>query len=168
MAAIGRITGRAVGKNRDGDKNVLILQVELTDPDDVQSVELFRQSGEDYNPPNDSRVIVIDLGSSWRVGVAVDDGIEPSMNEGERKIYSIDAGAIKAFMNLLSSGVIEINGNADNAVRFSKLKEAFDDLKTQWDAFATAYAPGTGGSPATANPSTKTIDPAKIDVIKVP
>jgi len=171
MVSIGRITGRTVAKNRDGEKNVLILQVEITDPDDVQEVELFRQAGEDYNPPNDSRVIIADLGPAWRVGIAVDDGIEPSMGEGERKIYSIDSGAIKAFINLLADGVIEINGNTDFAARFNELKSGFDELRDDFNGHVHKYNPGPGSlapSEAPTVPSVASIDAAKIDEIKVP
>jgi len=185
MAAIGRVSGSTVGTNRDGDSPVRLLQVIISDPEDVQEVEQFGQSGEDFNPPNESNAIILDLGSAFRVVVGVDDGIEPTMGVGERKMYSIKDGTIKAFINLLSSGVIELNGNADYAVRFNELKTAFDQLKKDFDdAMSLGLNPHTHndslGAPTTAPllpgptwpagvlPSTADIDPAKIEEIKVP
>jgi len=171
MVAIGKITGQSVEKNRDGDKPVRMLQVEITDPDDLQQVELFRQSGEDYNPPSGSRVIVLNLGRAFRVGVAVDDRIEPSMGEGERKVYSIDSGSVSAFINLLSGGDLELNGNADFAARFNELKAGFDELRSDYNLHTHKYLPGPGVAVETVVPSvasTASIDAAKIDEIKVP
>lgn len=175
---IGTVTGRKIGKNQDGDNNVLLLQVQMTDPIDVQTVQLITQAGEDYNPPDGSKVIVIPIRKNWKIGIAVDDLIEPSMDEGERKLYSSENGAIKAFINLLVDGVMELNGNADFAVRFNKLEEGFNQFRDDFNTFRqTIYALHTHPDPVSGNTGTPSltgantnasIADAKIDEIKVP
>ena len=99
---------------------------------------------------------------------------------GEYRTYSTDSeGNEKNYIWLRNDGVIEIGGDADNMVRFSKLEEAFNDLRsdyndlvTKWNTFAVAYIPGSPavqGLPPTAasgNLSTADISPAKIEEIK--
>jgi hypothetical protein len=170
---IGRVTGRQVAKNRDGDTNTLLLTVEISEPDDLQTVELITQAGEDYNPPDDSNIVVIDLGEAWKVAIACDDGIEPDADVGERILYSIAAGIRAAVIALRENGDIELNINAveDFAVRYNKLAEAFNQLKSDYDSHTHQYLPGPGTAIPSGPPvptTTADITPAKIDNIKVP
>jgi hypothetical protein len=183
---IGRITGSEIKKNKDGDNNVLLLQVEITDPDDIQTIELIRQSGEDYVPQNDSSVVIADLGPAYRVGIAVDDGVEPSVSSGERELYSYDENRSKqSWIRILTNSDVEINGNDDNAVRYSVLKAQFDQLKSDFDqamiyinththndSLGAPTTPPLLPSPPWPAPgiqsSTADMSGAKIDNIKVP
>jgi len=185
MFRIGRVTGSEITNNRDGDDIVRLLQVEITDTDDIQTVEQIRGLGDDQNPQDDSAVIIADLGKAWKIAIGLDDGVDPTMTEkGERQIYSYDSDRIiKAFIRLLADGTININGDADNAVRFSELKTAFDQLKSDFDNAmdyinihihndslgAPTTPPFSPPWPETGiQPSTADINPAKIDEIKVP
>lgn len=165
MIASGRVTGREIKTNMDGQTAKMILQVEITDPEDIQTIELMRQAGEDTNPPNDSRVIILSVGS-YRVAVASDDGIVPTMGAGEKKLYSTSAGSIAAFLNFLSTGIIEINGNDDFAVAFNDLKTEIDQLVSDYNSHTHVE---TGGTTATPLPqSTVDITPAKVATVKLP
>lgn len=176
----GIVKSSEVKKNRDGDHDVRLLSVQMTDKDDVQTVEHMIEAGEDTNPPADSRVVIISIGSAWKIAISCDDGIAPEVEEGEKKIYSSDAGEIKAYIHLKKNGDVIINGDADNAVRFSKLKETIDELQQDVNNLKTVFStwlpvPQDGGAALQvaaaawyAAPLTKTIDPAKIDEIKVP
>lgn len=93
---LGRITNREVTENRESDGKVLMLQVELTDERDIQDVELFTHAGVDFNPPDGSFVVVIPLANAFKVAVAVDDGIESEVDEGEYEVYSSENGEKKA------------------------------------------------------------------------
>lgn len=93
---LGRVTGREITTIRDSDGPVLLLQVELTNERDIQDVELLRHAGVDYNPPDGSFVVVLPLANAFQVGVAVDDGIEPEVDEGEYEVYSSVGGAKRA------------------------------------------------------------------------
>ncbi len=190
---IGRITGRKIGKNRDGTKNVLLLQVEITAPEDIQTVELISQDGEDTNPVDNSRVVIIPIGQAYKIAIAVDDGIEPDAAQvpGEKKIYSSDGGAIKAFIQWFKTGamiisgtllqilgstkieitapIIEVNGNADFAVRYTVLETAFQAFQSEFDAhihIGVLVGPANTGVPIV--PSAADITPAKVTTVKLP
>ena len=170
-----------------------MLQVEITDPEDIQTVELISQDGEDTNPPDGSKVVIISVGKAWKIAVAINDGIEPDANQvpGEKKIYSSDGGVIKAFIQLLKTGamiisgtllqilgstkieltapIIEINGSADFAVSFNDLQTAFNALKAEFDAHihsGVLAGPATTGVPTI--PSAADITPAKVTTVKLP
>jgi len=137
---VGLISGSEINTNREGEDNVRLLQVQVTDSDDVQTVEQIRGSGDDQNPQDDSAVIVADLGPAWKIALGIDDGVDPgTIAKGERKIYSYDANrVIQAFIHWLVDGTIHINGDADTAVGFTDLKSGFDTLKSEVDSNLTA------------------------------
>jgi hypothetical protein len=105
---IGRVTGVEIGPNRDGEGNVRLLTVEITDPDDVQTVEQFRIPGDDSAPPIDSTVLVERVGEAWAIGVGFDDNVEPDADPGEKILYSSQGGTIKAKVHLFTDGKIRI------------------------------------------------------------
>lgn len=193
MAMIGRVTGRQITTNRDGVKQSMMLQVEITDPEDIQTVELISQDGEDTNPPDGSKVVIVSVGSAYKIAIAINDGIAPDVTllPGEKKIYSSDGGAIKAFIKWLKTGVmilsgtllqilgstkieitapvIEINGSADFAVSFNDLKTGFVALQAEFDAHIhTGGLPGPLLTGVPTAPSVATIDPAKVPTVKLP
>ncbi len=101
---------------------------------------------------------------------------------GENRLFATDEnGNEKTYLYLTNSGDLELNGNTDNAVRYSELEKSFNELKTDlngmiqaWNTFATSYVPGsptTVGLPptlasSTVSVSTVTVTNAKIDNIK--
>jgi hypothetical protein len=85
---LGRVTGREIATNRESDRPVLLLQVELTNERDVQDVELFCEAGSDTSPHDEDLVLVLSLADAYQIAVGVDDGIEPEVDEGEKEIYS--------------------------------------------------------------------------------
>lgn len=93
-------------------------------------------------------------------------------NEGETRLYATDQEGTLVFDLLFNNaGEAIFNSGTDNAVRYSKLEDAFNELQGKWNTFANAYVPGgpsTQGLPPTAQPSTGDISPAKIDEIKMP
>ena len=143
----GVIRGVEKDSNRDGINNRLLLSVEISDPDDVQIIELILPFGLDVYPPVGSKVFIDDAGEAYKLAVAVDDEIGPNSEEGESIIYSIAGGAIVAsthyknngdietisigggFLNTRETGTVEINGVVDFMVRFSALETAFNELK---------------------------------------
>jgi hypothetical protein len=173
---IGIVKGREIKKNRDGDQNVLVLQLEIADPDDLQSVELITQMGEDYNPPNGSRVVVFDIGDAFKVGIACADAIVPSAAVGVRRIYSIASGAISALTEWLTDGKIKHNSGNGTAVEFARLKTEFNQLQSDFDTHihgAGLLLDSTSGActGTTAIPtatSTADIDNAESDTVLLP
>lgn len=175
----GTVKGFEVGKNRDGTKDVILLQVEISDPDDIQTVEYMTHAGDDTIPPNESRVTILEIGEAWKIAIASNDGIKSTMKAGEKQLYSSADGIIKAFIKFLKDKNIEINGKNDNAVRFKELESVINEIKTDHNLLNTAFIahvhPGvtSGGSStlATITPgksSSIDISKGKIDNIKVP
>lgn len=165
MVRTGIIRGREVRKNRDGQGDRLMLQVEISNPDDIQTVEYVSLPGQDENPIDGSKVYIIEVGPSYKIGIAVDDGIVPAMATGEKRMYSLDdAGVIQAFIKLLKSGIIEINGNADFAIRFNALDTALQGLVTAINATFATKADASGAAGALI----LDISTAKVDEVKLP
>ena len=114
----GRVTGREIKKNKDRGRATRLLQVEVTAPEDVRTVEHLTQSGEDTSPPDNAQVIIINIGEAWQIAISADDQIEPSVLPGEKKIYSTDQAGIteKAKIHLKQDGEIEVDNGAINIV----------------------------------------------------
>lgn len=117
MIQIGRITGTTVETNRDSDDPGRMLQVELTDPTDVQACELFAQAGDDNNPPNDAMCIVLTVSDALKIVVAVTDDLEPECAQGEREIYSQADGKKKARVKLTKDGIVIHNEGGRQVAR---------------------------------------------------
>lgn len=98
---------------------------------------------------------------------------------GEHRIYSTNEnGEVQTFIWLKNDGTIEVGGDSDFMVRYSKLETAFNELKQDFNSLVNVYNahmhPYTDdGSPATTSPTTSQgqtsnadISPAKIEEIK--
>jgi hypothetical protein len=130
----------------------------------MQTVQYFNPAGEDAGPPIGSQVIILDVGPAFKVAIAVQDNIAPSSDPGEKTIYSQQGDAVKAFINLLTSGIINLNGDADFAVRFNALETALQQLVTDINTALGGKLDGSG------TPGTITLDVsgAKVDEVKLP
>ena len=89
------------------------MQTEITAPEDLQTVELMNHTGEDNNPPINSRVIIVDIGQAFKIAIASDDIIAPVTDPGEKRIYSTDVNNTtwKASIHLFDDGRIRIDNN---------------------------------------------------------
>lgn len=177
MVKHGVVKGREVKKNCEGKSEVLLLQTELLSSQDVQTVEVFYEAGNYVNPPNNAEVIVAEITPEWKIAIASRDSIPtPKIDPGERIIYSSKNDEMKAFMKFCGDGSIEINDNDDNAVRYSKLENAFNTLKDDFNNFIKIFNLHTHPISGTqtlvtatmGNKSTADITPAKIKNFKVP
>lgn len=128
---IGVVTGRRISKNRDGDKDVLILQVELITGEDTRSIEIFSSS--DFNPANGTRVYICNVSDSYQIAVATSDGLTPESEPGEVEIYSTDnpVTSKQARIYLNKDGEIILNKGTKSAVNYV-------DLNTQLQLLVTA------------------------------
>ncbi len=162
----GIVTGFKIGKNRNGTKNVVLLQVRLRDIKDIQTIELMTPAGDDSIPPNGSRVSILQVSPSYKIAIAQNDNIIPIMGPGEKMIYSQANNIIEAFIKLLNTGIIELNGNNDFAVRFNSLKSGFDSLVSDFNTHTHPTAP-TGPVSTPTVPSTASIDASKVNEVKI-
>lgn len=173
---IGVVKGSEIRRNRDGARNVLVLQVQCGDVDDVQSVEMMCAMGDDFHPPVGTRVEMTAIGSAYKIAVAGDDGIVPTTTAGERKIYSIAGGVPAAIAYMKSDGTFEINNGTGTAVEFGRLKKEFNQLKSDFDTHI--HAAGmildsvsgacSGNTAMIASASTADIDLAESDTVAIP
>jgi hypothetical protein len=157
----GIVRGREVKANRDGTTQRLLLQVQISNPDDIQTVEYVPLPGQDENPINNTKVFILEVGPGYKIAIGADDGVTPTAEVGDKFLYSVDsAGAIQAILKLLSSGIIEVNGNDDFAIRFTALDTALQTMLTALNADIVA----AGGAGST----TLDISGAKVDEVKLP
>jgi hypothetical protein len=128
VAGIGIIRGHSIAKNKDGDKNRILLQVEMLE-DDIRTVELMPGSGQDYNPAIGSRVFVADAEESSQIGIETTDNFEPETDPGEKEIYSTDNPVTKklARIKLKEDGLIAIVNEVEGLITI--LINFIDDLK---------------------------------------
>lgn len=173
----GIVKGQTIASYR-GSPNVRLLQVQLLG-DNPETVEFINVTGEDTAPSNGDRVVVFDVAGGYKVTLGSKSLITEAVLQGEKKLYSHLNGSLKAFIYFLNNGNLELNGNADFAVRFNELQTAFNQLKTDHDNLLAELKlhthPGvtTGGSSTgppvlSSNPSTANINPAKVDTVKLP
>lgn len=160
MIQIGTVKSIEFRKNKDGDANTAMLQVELSEPDDIQSVELFTQPGQEVIPENGDEVIVIALNSSYRVAIAGNDQVIPSIGQGERLFYSTLNGVIKAQIYLTNQGKISIGNGVD------ELLSLFNDLLTELQKTVDSPGASSTGTLFKINPALAIIQ-SKLSNIKI-
>ncbi len=168
-AETGLVTGSEIKKNRDGGKPVRLLQVIISDPDDVQTVEWIGKPGEDNGIQPGDTVAIITIGST-KFAIAADDGITPDAEEGEKKLYSRSGDAKAAEIILRTNGDLELNGDNDFLISFTQLKQIIDTFATDLNAEFTAVATAINGiAPGSYNPTPIIFDiiVAKVENLKI-
>lgn len=136
MQQIGTITGQEIKTNRNGSIAVRLLQVQLSNESDIQTVQYFNPSGEDSAPVTGDKVQVFAIGPAFKFALATEDQDNvASMSTGEKKLYSRDSGgAIAAFIEFLAGGNLYLNGSSYSAVRYEKLVTEFNELKAAFNS----------------------------------
>ena len=134
--------------------------------------------GVDSRPIKDVIAVVGDMGDNGKKTIVGYLNVERKADTGEIRIFSTDDNAVEKFyIWLKKNGTCEIGGDQDNAVRYSKLEQAFNELKTDFNSFVAVFnththsfvGTGTVGTPQSSGQSSNAdISPAKINEIKVP
>lgn len=153
-----------------------------TSRSDVLKKIQYTPFGFDSVPTKDTPLVFEESGIRGKGGVLGYAKVVDELNEGDSAMYATDAeGNIVGKLIMLNDGTFKIGGDTDNMVRFTKLEEGFNDLRSdlnsligKWNTFCTSYVPGspaTVGLPATLSPSkllesTAEISGAKINEIK--
>jgi hypothetical protein len=147
---------------------------------DIQTSYQVSPAGIDSAPPDGMVAVFAGTNKSGKPIIAGYLNKDLLAQKGETRIFSVDGDReLSTYIWLKADGTMEIGGDADNMVRFSPLKSAYDelrddlnDLKQKWNTFASAYVPGgpsSVGLPPTAQTSpvsSASVDDAKIDEIK--
>ncbi len=97
---------------------------------DVVNTKMVSSFGNDFNVPKDYKVLYTKTSNSNEpicIGF-INKVILDDLNAGENQYFSTnEAGdTIAAFVKLLNTGVIELNGNTDNLIGYAKSKIGFD------------------------------------------
>ena len=165
MVAIGRVAGQTIGENRDGAASVRLLQVEMSAPGDIQTVQYMPMAGDDSPPQIGDLVVVLPIGPAFQIALAVQDSVVPSMGAGEKRLYSRDgAGAEAASVILRADGNMELNGAGNSAVTFADLKTVIDAFVIALNALFATKLDGGG----TAGTLAFDISPAESPTVKLP
>ncbi len=178
----GEVKGTKVEPDPDGNGQILFLQVQVTDPDDLQTVELMRHAGVDYTPVDDSTVAILEVHPAYKIAVACDDGVTPTAKAGEYEVYSSDGSGSKlAYTKCNDGGEVEINGTGDYAVsyndlvtEFKELNDKFNELVKDHNSHGHQYTapsgplisstPTVGGVEAVPPTITQTSDESEADI----
>lgn len=108
--------------------------------DDVQEKNEVSPFGVDSNPIKDMIAIYAptsEIGSEVIIGYINKNQIA---DIGEMRIFSTDAdGVEKISIHLRNTGQAEIGGTGDNLVRFNKLNDSFEQLKSDFNNLVTLY-----------------------------
>jgi hypothetical protein len=153
-----------------------------TDGFGESDAELYHSPGILSKPVDDTYGVELDVQGNSIIIATHDYNVDKSLDTGEIFFYSVNAsGTILSSALLNKNGEFIINDGARSAAAFDKLKEGFDELKSdvndliaKWNAFATAYVPGSPtvqGTPptaATSSTSTASIDDAEVDEVLLP
>lgn len=158
-----------------------IIKVLRLGKSDVQTAHQVSPFGTDSNPIPNLRAIYMKSGTKGDTFVVGYINVQQIMDTGEHRIFSTDEdGNLSIDIRLRNDGTMEIGGDDDNMVRFSKLKDAYDQLKSDFDTHVAIYnthihpfiglaagVPGFTTSPTTTDSaSIGDISGAKIDNIK--
>lgn len=175
---IGTIKSTSLEENQGSAKKFIMLEVEESEGDDLQDVQLVSMSGQKSRPEPGERVYILNFGGGLKIGICVEDNIETNIAEGERDYYATDGGERKAALTLKKNGHAVINDGEDWAVRYSELESKFNELRDFVNNFITGVYNLHNHPTAPAGPvsvpnslgtgSTVDISQAKIDTVRVP
>jgi hypothetical protein len=173
MAELGTVIVASAGPNRDETNPVRLIKATMSSPEDIQTLQLI--GGLDHAPLPGSKVLVLDIGESWKLAIPLADGQTPTALPGEKYLYSqLPNGSIGASVKLKLDGSAVLNDGEDSAVAFARLKAAFDAFIIEYNAhFHTLVPPvppatlPTVSNPITV-PSTANIDASQSPTVKLP
>lgn len=182
MEEYGEIKSVSTGKNKDGTREVRLLNVEIR-PDDIVTVELDANSTTDYVPRIGARVYFNEITSTYLVATRIIDdelNIDKDLGSGERLSYAIDdSGEAVSTIRQTSGGDIILDKGTDYAVAFMRLQAAFNQLVIDHNALVAAVnaitLPILPATPAVAGPlplpiavpSVADMSSAKVDKVRV-
>jgi len=183
---IGVVQRTEVGKNMDGETDVLLVTADATEDDDIQTLELF-QNGMDYVPLQGARVWIdwLPEGDAYRIITAIQDFQVSTVEPGERRVYALnDDNEKTAQIYYKKTGELGLNEGEDFVVRYSELKLAFDELKADFNALvdmvsghihATTATVGASATPgvisAPTSPASKSsadMSKSKVETVMIP
>ena len=161
-------------KDVDVSKTFRQFVINCLGENDRRKYYLITPFGIDSNPPNATKALTSDSKNKddkFVLGFLNALKLD-ALNPGEQIIFSTTSNGseVKAFVKLLNTGVMHLNGDADFLAGYTKLKEGFDQLKTDFNNLIIAYNahmhPTAGTGPPSTTTATGTASSASIDASK--
>ena len=117
-----------------------LIKFRLFGPEDIREKPNASPYGVDGNPIPKMVGIYAKTGEDGK-GVLLGFIQENALAEpGELRLFATDENGVeKCFIWLKNNGTIELNGSADNLVRYSKLKEGFNQLRDDFNSLIQDY-----------------------------
>jgi len=142
------VAGAAVGSVSSAGAKALKIPVQMAETEDVRVYDLLTSSGEDTNPSIGDTVFFLESGAARKSVVATRDQIPPTVQPGEKEIYSHTATAKLARHKFKANGkhFIAVQGGSDLGTQLGNLLSALVSLDTALTALASSLATGTLGS----------------------
>ncbi len=138
MTEIAIVKNLSIGTGYTHGKNAVILDVEIDDPEDLQTVEYFTPSGFSTLPQIGDQVIIHQISPEFKVATATNSGINIPTEQGESSIFSLEGTTVKASAKFKKNGEIVLNDNEGYAVEYESLAEKLNELYIHVEKIATA------------------------------
>lgn len=117
-----------------------LVKVRVLGRDDIQKVEQASPFGVDSNPVKDMVAVYSNTGVKGESVIVGYLNRNQLAAVGEYRTFSTDAdGAVKFYIHQKNDGTCEIGGAADHMVRYSKLEEAFNRMRTDLNALIQKF-----------------------------
>ena len=126
--------------------------------------------GFDGNPPNDMDAIFLETGAGGEPVVIGYIQTQRLANQGEVRLYALNENNnLSTYLWLRKDQTIELGGNDENLVKFSKLQEDLTLLQTKLNQELAKIASGisTGGGVYVPESIVINIENAKTELIKI-
>lgn len=148
------------------DEKHRVIKVLRFGKGDAQTADEAGPYGLDSSPISDMVAVFSDTavkGDSVIVGYLNKNQVA---NPGEFRTYSTDDdGNVKFYTWLKKDGTMEIGGDADNMVRYSKLEAAFNELKSDFNSLVLAFNSHMHATAGAGAPSPPTPVPDQIPAV---
>lgn len=133
---------------------------------DIVTPRQYLAHGIDSKPVKGALALYSDTGNKGQLAVVGYLINSDKTKPGEVRLYSTDSSGVeKVAVHLTNDGIIEVGGNVDNMVRYSKLEEAFNELNDKHNALVNAFNSHLHPTAAVGPPSPPTPVPNVIPAI---
>lgn len=134
MSDIGIVKSWKIGKGYRSKKECVLLNVQIDDPRDIQSIEYLFPTGQNSIPVEGDTVIIHEISPEYKVATASNTGVVMALdNSGENAIFAVENGQVGAVVSFLYGGEVVINRGTDFAVAYGKLENEFNELNEKFN-----------------------------------
>jgi hypothetical protein len=148
------------------DKGRIIVKILGSGSKDIKTVFQLSQFGIESRPIKNYRCVYADTGVKGEkvlLGLILNNA---TINEGETKIYSVDANGVEQIaIKTTNTGNIELGGDTDNLSRHSILESQIHQLRDDYNNLVAAFNQHMHATAAVGSPSIPTPIPDLIPAV---